>query len=79
MMLTPAITKQELKTQLVKNLDKFDEEKLLLIHQFVSTLIAEELIDSVTEDWESAKVNREAVQKAIQEHRKTYPYGEKYS
>ena len=76
-MLATKITKQELKTQLVERLDKFDEEKLLLIHQFISTLIAGELIDSVTQDWDSKKVNRSAVQKAITEHRKNHPYREK--
>lgn len=76
-MLATKITKQELKTQLVEKLDKFDEEKLLLIHQFISTLIADELTDSVTQDWDSEKVNRNAVQKSINEHRKNHPYREK--
>jgi hypothetical protein len=70
------LTETDLKSQLVKELDKLNREQLLLTHQFVSRIIAESLVDAVTDDWEAGKINRAAIQKAIDEHRATHPYGE---
>ncbi|MGH7456972.1 MAG: hypothetical protein ACRENG_36815 [bacterium] len=73
------LTEQDLKTQLVQELDKFDREQLLMIHQFVSRLIAESLIKDVTKDWETGTIGRAAIQKAIRDHRAKQPYGESES
>jgi hypothetical protein len=78
-MLTTILNKKELKTQLVEKIEKFDYEKLLLIHQFISTLIGNELINSVSNDWQSEHVNKESIKKAIQEHRRIHPYGDRQS
>lgn len=74
-MLTAELTEKELKSQLIKELDKLDRKKLLTAHQFISRLIAEELIDAVTHDWETGKVNQAAINKAIDEHRANNAYG----
>lgn len=63
-MLTAELTEKELKSQLIKELDKLDRERLLILLQFTSRLMAEELIDAVTHDWESGKVNRAAIKKS---------------
>jgi hypothetical protein len=73
-MLTAELTEKELKSQLIKELDKLDRERLLIVLQFTSRLIAEELIDSVTHDWEMGKINRAAIKKAVDEHRARNPY-----
>ena len=73
------LTEQDLKSQLVQELDKFDREQLLMIHQFVSRLIAESLISDLTSAWEVGTVNRTAIQKAIRDHRAKHPYGESES
>jgi len=69
----------DLKSQLVKELDKLSREQLLLTHQFVSRIIAESLINAVTHDWETGRVNRAAIQKVIDGHRAKHPYGESSS
>lgn len=73
-MLTTELTEKELKSQLIQELDKLNKEQLLLTHQFLSRIIAEELIDAVTQHWESGKINRLAIQKAIDEYRARNPY-----
>ena len=78
-MLTQEITKQKLKTQLIEKLGVFDEHRLLMIHQFVSKLIADELVDSVSKDWESNIVDRQAIHDVINEYRNNYTYGENVS
>ena len=78
-MLAAKLNKKELKSQLVEKLEKFDKEKLLLIHQYVSSLIGDELINSVSNDWKSNEVNSESIKKAILEHRRTHPYGDNQS
>ena len=70
------LTETDLKSQLVKELDKLNKEQLMLTHQFVSRIIAESLISAVTNDWEAGKINRAAIEKAIDEHRAKHPYGE---
>lgn len=70
------LTEKDLKSQLVSELDRLNKEQLLLIHQFVSRIIAENLIDAVTNDWDAGTVNRVAIQKALHEHRLKHPYGE---
>lgn len=74
-MLTSELTEKELKSQLIKELDKLDRERLLIVLQFTSRLIAEELVNAVTHDWELGKVNRAAIKKALDEHRTKNPYG----
>lgn len=69
------LTEPELKSHLQQKLDALNREQLLLTHQFVARIIAEDLIESVTQDWESGKVNRAAIQKAIEAHRVSKPYG----
>ena len=73
-MLTSELTEKELRSQLFKELDKLSKEQLLIAHQFLSRLIAEELIDAVTQDWDHGKINRLAIQQAIAEHRARSPY-----
>jgi cell division FtsZ-interacting protein ZapD len=68
-MLISEWSETELKSQLIKELDKMNREQLLLAHQVISGLIAEELIDAVTHDWENGKTNRAAIQKAVSEYR----------
>lgn len=70
------LTETDLKSQLVKELDKLNREQLLLTHQFVSRIIAENLIDAVTNDWETGRISRSAIQKAIDAHRAKHPYRE---
>jgi hypothetical protein len=70
------LTEKDLKSQLVNKLDKLNREQLLLIHQLLSRIIAENLVDSVTNDWETGAINRAAIQKAVREHRSKRPYGE---
>jgi hypothetical protein len=70
------LTEKDLKSQLANEMDKLNREQLLLIHQFVSRIIAENLIAAVTDDWETGTINRAAIQKAIREHRSKHPYGE---
>ncbi|MDZ7292843.1 MAG: hypothetical protein ONB44_07235 [candidate division KSB1 bacterium] len=69
------MTEKDLRLRLAKELDKLDREQLLITHQFVSRIIAEALINAVTQDWEIGKVNRAAIQKAIDEYRARNPYG----
>lgn len=69
------LTETELKSQLAQKLDKLTREQLLVTHQFISRIIAEELIEAVTQDWEQGKVSRAAIQKAIEAHRASKPYG----
>ncbi len=73
-MLTSELTETKLKSQLVGELDKLNKEQLLAIHQMISRMIAEDLVDAVTEDWKSEKVDRSAVQKAIDAYRLLKPY-----
>ena len=73
------LTETDLKSQLVNKLGKLNREQLLLTHQFVSRMIAESLINSVTNDWEVGSVNRAAIQEAIAAHRAKHPYGESSS
>ncbi len=73
------LTETDLKSQLVKELDKLNREQLMLTHQFVSRIIAESLINAVTNDWEAGRVNRAAIQKVIDDHRAKHPYGESSS
>lgn len=74
-MLMSELTEKELKSQLIRELDKLNREQLLVAHQYISRIIAEELIGAVTHDWETGKVDRTAIQKAIEEHRAKNPYG----
>ncbi len=73
------LTETELKSQLAQNLDKLNREQLLVTHQFISRIIAEELVNAVTQDWEEGKVNRAAIQRAIEAHRAAKPYGNAHS
>jgi len=73
-MLAPELTEKDLKSQLVKELDRLNREQLLIAHQFVSRLFAEELINNVTQDWETGKVNRAAIQKALDQYRARHSY-----
>lgn len=59
------LTETELKSNLQQKLNSLNREQLLLAHQFVARIIAEDLIESVTQDWESGKVNGAAIQRAI--------------
>lgn len=63
------LTETELKSNLQQKLNSLNREQLLLTHQFVARTIAEDLIEAVTQDWESGKVNRAAIQKAIEAYR----------
>lgn len=74
-MLIAELTEIELKSQLAKELDKLNKAQLLAAHQFIARIIAEELSDAVTQDWERGIVNRAAIQKAIDEYRAKHPYG----
>ncbi len=73
------LTEKDLKSRLMNELDRLNREQLLLIHQFVSRIIAENLINAVTGDWEAGTINRATIQKAIHEHRAKHPYGESES
>ena len=68
-MLIAEWSETELKSQLVKELDKLNREQLLLAHQVISSIIAEDLVDAVTRDWENGKTSRAAIQKAVSEYR----------
>ncbi len=63
--MTIALTEEELRTQLTQGLDKLNREQLLMTYQFISCLIAEELVNNVTQNWASGKVNRETIQRAV--------------
>lgn len=73
------LTATDLKSRLIQELDKLDREQLLLTHQFVSRIIAESLMNAVTDDWETGQVNRVQIQQAINVHRAKHPYGESAS
>lgn len=73
------LTETDLKSQLVNKLGKLNREQLLHTHQFVFRIIAESLISAVTNDWETGRVNRAAIQKVIDDHRAKNPYGESSS
>lgn len=68
-MLIAEWSETELKSQLVKELDKLNREQLLFAHQVISSIIAEDLIDAVTRDWENGKTNRASIQQAVSEYR----------
>ncbi len=73
-MISQEYSEQEIRTQLVQELNKLNEEKLIILRQFISRLIADDLIESVTTDWETGRVNHEAIQRSIEEHRAQHPY-----
>ncbi len=74
-MLSTRLSDKELKSHLVKEIHKLDREKLLILYQTISRLVAEELIDAVSKDWETGKVNRQRIQEAIDEFRSDQPFG----
>jgi len=76
-MLSSKLTEEDLKSQLIEEINKLGRNQLVMLHQFIARLVAEDLIDAVSKDWESGQVNRESIQKAIEEHRKLHPYQER--
>ena len=76
-MLSSKLSEQDLKSQLIEEINKLGRDQLVILHQFISRLAAEDLIDSISKDWESGRINRESIQKAIEEHRKLHPYQER--
>lgn len=73
-MLMSNVDEKILRKQLIDEIKKLDHEKLMIVHQFLAQLIGDELVDEITKDWESGKVNRKMIKKAIDEHRKLHPY-----
>jgi hypothetical protein len=67
-MSTSNVSKQDMKQQIIKNLDNFDEEKLISIHQFIARLVGNDLINSLSQDWENGSVNENAVRDAIEDY-----------
>jgi len=76
-MLSSKLSEEDLKSQLIEEINKLGRDQLVVLHQFISRLVAEDLINSVSKDWENGQVNRESIQKAIEEHRKLHPYQER--
>jgi len=76
-MLSSKLSEEDLKSQLIEEINKLGRDQLVMLHQFIAHLVAEDLIDAVSKDWESGQVNRESIQKAIEEHRKLHPYKER--
>ncbi len=75
-MLSSKISEKTLRKNLIEEINKLDQEKLVMLHQFLAQLVGEELISEVTKDWEIGNVTQESIQAAIEEHRKLHPYSQ---
>ena len=73
-MLTTNLTEEELKSQLVSEIEKLDKGKLLQVYQFIAQSFGKELIDMVAEFERNQKVNPKSIDFIIKEHRKRHPY-----
>ena len=73
-MLTTNLTEEELKSQLVAEIEKLDKGKLLQVYQFIAQSFGKELIDMVAEFERNQEVNPKSIDFIIKEHRKRYPY-----
>ncbi len=73
-MMIAELTEQELKSNLIKQLDSLTKKQLVVAHQLISQLLLDEVIADVTHDWETGKVNHEMIQQAIKQHRARHPY-----
>ncbi len=68
------LTEQELKSNLIKQLDNMNKGQLVAMHQAAAKLLADELMESFSKEWTEGKITREKIQAAIEEHRRRHPY-----
>lgn len=73
-MLTADINESEIRSHLIKEIQKLDKTRLIEVYKFIAKSFADDLILMVADAENSGDINKRSTDELIQQYRKRNPY-----